>query len=135
MFHVIDAAGYAHPLPCSLRPEHWLGSLHPDVHGFTFSSLQVRTDDYRRDAQPLVLSGSISAKTPAELHDLATNLRVWVQGARWLQRSETGAVTRLLEGGDIESRPGKTPLLAELRVVLVQADRRWLDANGKEVSG
>lgn len=134
MFHLIDAEGYAHPLPCTLRPSHWLGSLHPRVHGFIMNTGQVRTDDYGRDAEPLQLEGDLKTDSPVTLHAQADNLREVVRRARWLHREDTGASTRLLEGNDIELDP-KTPLHSRLRVVLVQADRRWFGPDGREVSG
>lgn len=134
MFHLIDAEGYAHPLPCTLRPGHWLAGLRPRVHGFAMNPAQVRTDDYGREAAPLVLEGDLKTASPAQLHTQADNLREVVRRARWLHREETGASTRLLEGNDIELDP-KTPLHSRVRMVLVQADRRWFGADGREVSG
>ena len=133
---VIDAQGYGYRLPLTLVPGHWLAPLHPNVRGFVMNPQQVRTDDYGRDAVPLVLEGTLRADTEAELHRLAGEIRAWVRRAAWLQRRTDGAITRLLEGNDIEFTPdGAASRKGKLRVVLVQADRRWLDPHGQEVTG
>lgn len=134
-YHVIDAAGFAFRLPCTLKPGHWLGPLHPTVHGFPLSRQQVRTDDYLRDAVPLVLEGTLRAATESELHEKAATIREWVRRAAWLQRRDE-AVTRLLEGNDIELVPENNKSnVAKLRVVLVQAERLWYAPDGREITG
>ncbi|KQR40739.1 hypothetical protein [Deinococcus sp. Leaf326] len=134
-YSVITEDGYGYQLPGTLEPSHWLGALHPAVHGFPLSDVQVRTDDYKRDAVPLSLAGDIHLGTETTMHDLAAEIQYWVQLARWLQRADR-AVTRLLEGNDIELGPsGKKSKNATLRVVVVQQDRRWFGPDGREVTG
>lgn len=132
----MDASGYGYRLPLTLAPVHWLAPLHPAVHGFALSPQQVRSDDYGRDAVPLVLEGPLAADSEAELHRLAGEVRAWVRRAAWLQRRVDGAVTPLLDGSDIELTPdGPASRKGKLRCVFVQADRRWLNPQGVEVTG
>ena len=129
----VTAAGYPVPLPCSLMPSHWLAALHPNVHGYTQSSEQVRTDDYLRDAVPLVLEGEIRGETPADALRQAHELQHWVRQLAWLQRPD-GWVTPLLEGNDLETKVGKNAKAIGIRVVLVQQKRIWYGPNGEESS-
>lgn len=129
----ITADGYGIPIPCALAPSHWLAALHPSVHGFTLSSEQVRTDDYLREAVPLILEGDVRANTPAELFTLVKNLQQWVRRFVWLQRPDDGWVTPLAEGNDLEFQAGDKAHKGKLRVVLVQSRRVWISPDGLEV--
>lgn len=129
----ITADGYGIPIPCALAPSHWLAQLHPNVHGFTLSDEQVRTDDYLRDAVPLVLEGEIRANTPAELFAQVKNLQQWVRKFAWLQRPDDGWVTPLEPGNDLELKAGNKAHRGTIRLVLVQSRRAWISPDGLEV--
>lgn len=128
----VTAAGYPIPLPCSLMPSHWLAGLHPNVHGLPMSDEQVRTDDYRRDAVPLVLEGELRGETPADALHQAHQLQLWVRQLAWLQRPADGWVTPLLEGTDMEIKVGQNAKKVSLRIVLVQQRRVWYGPGGEE---
>ena len=128
----ITADGYPVPLPCSLTPSHWLAGLHPNVHGFTLSDEQVRTDDYLRDAVPLVLEGELRGETPQAVLHQAHQLQQWVRQLAWLQRPGDGWATPLLEGSDLEFKPGANARKGSVRIVLVQERRVWYGPNGEE---
>ena len=135
-YFAIDDDGYACPLPQTLKPSSWLASLHPTVHGLPMNDEQVRTDDYRRNAEVLKLEGKLYGETEDDLHAQAGVIRYWVQRMRWLQRAARASLV-LLDGSDIELEPdGTKSNIATLRVLVVAKNRKWINpVTGEEVTG
>lgn len=128
-----DFLGYR--LPEGLIPSFWVGSLRPTVHSFVLSDRQVRTDDFGREAAPLVLEGRLRGINEADMREKFTEIQLWVRQFRWLQRGVDGWVTPLLEGSDVELLPdGNKSNIARLRLVFVQEKRVWYSPDGREVA-
>ena len=138
-YFIITTDGFAFPLPHSLTPQTWLSPLQLTVYGFPFSTKQVRTDDYGRTAGGLYLSGRLTGPetrmTETGMHLEAERIRAFVQKAAWLQRSDRASL-ELLPGSDIDLKPdGKNSAVAVLDVVVVARNRKWIGADGREVTG
>ena len=135
-YFAIDDDGYAFPLVQTLKPAYWLAPLQPNVHGFPLNDEQVRTDDYRRKADVLMLEGKLYGKNEDDLHAQAGVIRAWVQRMRWLQRASRASL-RLLDGSDIElGTDGAKSRIGVLRVAVVAKNRKWIHPlTGQEVTG